>query len=321
MKENHCQYNSNECYAIVLGIIIAIYTYIISKFYVYGDQINYHEVYSMIGGVELKFGFKIYQHYISTTEMVHYFIIYLASNFDIEKNLFFAFINGIFAAYASRLMSIWNVNFAIISLILISNFYVLVMYFSAERLKIGFVFLILSLLCTNKPILRPMMMGTAILSHYSLIVFVIGSIFNKFFDKEITNKKQFGCHVIKTSIPFILCVSLVYYENEYIFWKLKQYISSSNVTLFSGLPITALFLLSIYYAGNIRKPLLQFLPLIVIFLFLGGSRVNMLAYFMFLYYALQVNRGINWGVIISSLFLIFKSHIYFTNIYFTGQGF
>ena len=53
----------------------------------------------------------------------------------------------------------------------------------------------------------------------------------------------------------------------------------------------------------------------------GGERVNMFGYFVFMYFALQVNRGVNLGVILTTLYFSYQTYFFVENIILYGDGF
>ena len=82
-----------------------------------------------------------------------------------------------------------------------------------------------------------------------------------------------------------------------------------------------LFFLSLIYSKNKNQTLVIFLVLGIVTLLVGGSRVNMMSYFVFLFYGLQYKQGLNIGVIITSLYFFFKSIPFVYSIYTYGDGF
>ncbi|MCY1308533.1 hypothetical protein D9M70_585480 [compost metagenome] len=84
--------------------------------------------------------------------------------------------------------------------------------------------------------------------------------------------------------------------------------------------VFAFLLLALYYAGKKTEVLLIFTPLIVTVMLVGGDRVNVLAYFVFLYYALSVRGGVNFGVLLTGLYFAAGSFEYVSNIFEYGKN-
>ena len=66
--------------------------------------------------------------------------------------------------------------------------------------------------------------------------------------------------------------------------------------------LAVFFLLSMYYAEDKVESTSLFLPLFVAVFLVGGERVNLFGYFLFLYYGLQFKGGRNYGVGITSVY-------------------
>lgn len=54
---------------------------------------------------------------------------------------------------------------------------------------------------------------------------------------------------------------------------------------------------------------------------LGGSRLNMFAYFIFLKYGLVRGGGVNIAVSATTIYFMLKTVFFVTNVIRTGQGF
>jgi hypothetical protein len=108
--------------------------------------------------------------------------------------------------------------------------------------------------------------------------------------------------------------------SDNIVHKISTYqINSSGL---SGLwKVLILFLGSLFYSRDKYKVFTVFIVLFIFTYLLGGDRINMLSFFVFFYYALQVNRGINLGVLLSTIYFLNKSYFFIGNIINHGNGF
>ncbi|TMO53626.1 hypothetical protein CWC18_21100, partial [Pseudoalteromonas aurantia] len=55
--------------------------------------------------------------------------------------------------------------------------------------------------------------------------------------------------------------------------------------------------------------------------FLGDGRLNIFGYFIFMYYALQVNRGMNIGVLLTSAYYSYKTYGFYVMLLEHGDQF
>jgi hypothetical protein len=61
--------------------------------------------------------------------------------------------------------------------------------------------------------------------------------------------------------------------------------------------------------------------LFIVSFILGGERINMYGYFIFLYYALPVNKGYNIDILVTAVFFLVKNYLFVASILSKGTGF
>ena len=164
------------------------------------------------------------------------------------------------------------------------------------------------------------------LSQFSIILlylsFYIKRIFFGSFSKIKNNKLNYNLSFIIALVLFIIIFTI--FNWNIIFWKLNTYVLNNNNKSYQITNYGPLFILttwSIFYTKNILKSIMIFLPFIIGFLFIGGSRINMLAYLVFLGVVMPVNRGLNNAVFITSSYFFYKSILFIDNIIKFGHGF
>lgn len=322
MSDKWTQTNKEYAFQITIGLFVFFASLMISRLYVGGDQFGYHRAYSLIEGLDLQDGYFIYQKNISSAEYVHFMLSFLGSNLGIDKNVLMSFFNAILAVYALKLMEKWGVDFRIACLIIITNYYIFVLYFAAERLKIGFIFLVLSLLYSNKPRYSYFLSFCSIWSHFSILLIYIGvwiaNSYDYFRSGAKLRTKTFYLSILVLLPPMLLII----YESKTILWKLNTYMErNQDLSFFSFIPLGLLIVLTGVYVKDMRKSLAVYAPFAVGIAFLGGSRLNMLSYFIFLGFALRFNAGVNAGVLISAAYFFYKSIGFMKNILNNGDGF
>lgn len=308
---------------IACGCTIFIISLIFSNFYIDGDQRGYHQAYELVSGL----GFtdrwseinSIYQSVITSAEYMHLIVLLIFGGIDVQKNLLMSVLNGILAAYTVRLIFLWGGNLWIALVLVISNYYFYVLYFAAERLKLAILFLIFSLLCSKKTINFTVNCFFSIFSHLSVILIYVGIglvVLTKFFKKNTPHNWL----ILILSILVVLFFLL--WNWDYIIWKINTYKSLHDSWKITNiLPIISLMSLSIFYAKNKWEPIQLFLPVIIGTTIIGGSRLNMFGFFIFLYYGIKVKGGNNVGTIAILSYLSFKTIGFLKNIIFNGDGF
>ena len=79
--------------------------------------------------------------------------------------------------------------------------------------------------------------------------------------------------------------------------------------------------MTLFYGKNFKIVTLNYLPLIITIFFLGGHRLNIFAYMIFLYYALAYKRGLNLGILITTIYFALKSFKFVNLFVSTGSGY
>ncbi len=322
MKKNNIEEKSIKSQKIINLIIVAIVFVLsisISPYYTHGDQYHYRKVYEGLQGLSLFDGFIFYTLNLDSKEVVHFFFSWVGSNQGIDKDLLMALSNSFLAYGIIVLLRKWKVSIFIISLLLLSNFYFYVLYFSAERLKFGFIFLIFSFAYIRYSYIFSIL---SIVSHAQMLIVYLSILFNVII-KNIINTIR--VKYIKKSFLYILVVSMIifsivfYYLGTHIAAKFEHYRGEHNIS--ELLKIFVFFIFSLWYSKNRKEVLFLFLPLFMAVLLIGGERVNMIGYFVFLYYALPVKKGFNIGIISTSVYFLFASVGFTINVLEYGDGF
>lgn len=322
MENKAAQAGKEDIWDVSVGIVIFFCSLLLSRLYVWGDQFGYHHAYSLMEGLGLRDGFVMYEHNVSGVEYVHFVLSLLGSNLGIDKNLLMSLFNGILVVYSLKLFRKWGCDFRVSCMIVLTNFYMFVLYFAAERLKFGFLFLILSLLYSHKPWQSYSLAFLSIWSHFSMLLIYAGVWMNEFYNKLRMKVQLRSMSFLLLFLVLLPPLVLILYESKSILWKLGTYINlNENMTVMSFMPLVVLIILTGIYAKNLRKSILIFAPLLVGVAIVGSSRLNMMAYFIFLGFGLRVNAGVNAGVLITSAYFFYKSIGFVANVFDHGHGF
>lgn len=289
----------------------------IGPFYVLGDQVHYRKVYENLAGLSLVDGYIYYNSALDSLEFVHFFLSWLASRF-LDKDLFIAIANASLAWVAFELFQKWKASIFITALLVLTNYYLIAMYFSAERLKFGFIFLGLSFLYIDKVRCFYVFSFFSLIAHAQTLI-VYFSLFFRVFSSQL-NKVVLSGRISKIFLIVIvlLLVPVALMSGQLISKFNSYYDGLRGVSELAR--VFVFLLLTLYYAREKVEALLIFIPLVFTVMLVGGDRVNVLAYFVFLYYALPVNKGFNVGVLLTSLYFTFGSFEYVSNIFEYGKN-
>ncbi|WP_439858868.1 hypothetical protein [Pseudomonas sp. MBLB4136] len=289
----------------------------IGPLYVLGDQVHYRKVYEGLMGLSLVEGYIYYTESIDSLEFVHFFFSWLAGRY-LDKDIFVSIANSFLAWVAFGVFRRWGASVVVSAFLVATNYYLIAMYFSAERLKFGFIFLGLSLLYAERLRLFYFFSFLALVSHAQTVI-VYAAIFFRIFCGQVCRFLLTG----RVSATFLVVVVLLLVPVSLVSGQLlsKFYSYYDGLRGFDELLRVFVFLLlALYYARDKFGALLVFVPLVLVVMLVGGDRVNILAYFVFLYYALPVNKGLNAGVLVTTVYFLLGSFEYVSNIFEYGSN-
>ena len=302
-----------------------IVSYLLVSSYIYGDQLHYRPFYQALGQASFYDVMGLSTKYLSAGEPLSAYVLWFGARLGIEKDLYISFLNSSLLLLLVIFLKNFRVSFIVIILIL-ANYYILVLMTSAERLKISYIFLLSACVVPNYK--RWAMLSFGILSHFqSLIILPSLFIYSRKCNYFITsNIFKLRIKKIAHSAIFLLliCVFL------FLFWgpllgKLQAYLNTE--IKFSSLYQLLLLLVATLLAAKKKLPVFfVFIYFSIVILFLGGNRVNMIAFSAAVFF-LVVERRLSKIDIYNLPFLAivtyfaYKSTGFVWNIFVHGNGF
>ncbi|MCZ2486948.1 hypothetical protein [Aquirufa antheringensis] len=314
--------NRGKLFDVVIYTCCVIYVFIVSiilsQFYTEGDQYIYNNAYDSIKGQSLLEGFINYKFNINTDEPMHFLIIWFFSNLGFPKYLLMALSNVLLISILYRIFLRWNVHLFIFGTIVIFNFYLYVLFFAAERLKFGFIFFLFSYYYFGATIKKYLYLVFSFLSHVQILIFPF-----IFLTSNLNNFFSFKKVLVVVFIGLPFCLGIGYYMFDHLLVKYIAYSDlASNKNIFLNTWQVFLFMtLTMLYTNKWVKIFFIFFIIAIFSAFLGPERITMIAFIYFMYYGLQINRGINFGVLFSSFYYSIKTAIFVYNIIFFNNGF
>ncbi|QWD28823.1 hypothetical protein G6682_01795 [Polynucleobacter paneuropaeus] len=259
------------------GIAIFFFSLFLSSFYVGGDQIGYSSAYLAMKGMNFIDAWDQYHKYLTNQEPIHFFISFSGGMIDANKNLLFSLLNGVLAFCTAKIYLNWGVSFWYLLVILLTNFYFLGLYFSAERLKLSVLFFELSYLSSAKPLKRILFAILSLGAHFSIIFPIVSgcSLLIKRYRLAFTFRNVFFGLLL---IVIFLCLLYFYWDTGYLDSKIDAY-ATNDINVITIFPTLLLFSYCIYKRKDFLIPCIFFIPLLVAIFFLGGSRLNFFSFF------------------------------------------
>ena len=249
-------FNFSTFYAFVVFVL----SMQIFPFYVYGDQEHYIKFYEGIQDRSITDAYSFYGNTVGAQEPVYFLIIYLF-NTIIDKMILMSLINSLMFYFISKYLAKINVHpFIIFSLLF--NYYILVLFFSAERLKIAILFTVLYMYYNKKNIAK-LFFILAALSHLQAIILLFVTKVNWIL-KYL--KSIFSRDIMKTFIGFFLLLGVSFVAFKFMSNQvISKYSSYSDGAGLLNFVKPAIFLiLNFFYAQDKKvKVLIIHTPLIV----------------------------------------------------------
>ncbi len=296
-----------------VALIVFALSLLISPHYMLGDQEHYRGVFEILPTLNFVDGFIHYSQALSSIEPGHYTISWIFSRF-LEKDLFISILNTILAFYSMQLLIRWRASIYVAASIVLTNFYFYVLFFAAERLKVSFIFLTMALVYVNGSKFYFFSI-LSVISHIQILAVYVMLLFREFI-RIITSGK----------IEIILLIGLIAFfltlvvMSGQIIEKFSAY-AATGFDIQSVYKLLVFYFMTLVYSRRRSEATILFIPLFIAALMIGDERVNMLGYFIFLYYAIPINKGFNVGIVLSSVYFLYRTIIFVHNVIVNGNGF
>lgn len=306
---------------IVISIVFFVFSIIFSNMYYAGDQIAYGYFYNNVSKFSFPDAAIFYKNSLDSQEPVYFFLVYIFSDF-FSKDIFFSIINAIFVSSIYLLLRRMDVSKLIICL-LGCNFYLYVLLFSAERLKVSFLFLIVGLIVSNK-LFSKFLIFLSVFTHVQTLLLVLMTQYKRFDDFLFRMKRlrrgYWSDNFTAVILFFMLTCVFIFLMWGHLSHKAIYYYD--NMSGFSGVVKPFIFtLISFPYARNRYQALFAGGTIMLLSVFLGSERLVIFSYFVFLYYGLSYKNGLNFWVILTSAYFSVKGLLFLMSIYHFGDGF
>ncbi len=308
---------------VLLPFIFALtfaFSYFTGQFQIEGDQVHYARAYAAMDGLDLIEALRVYPTIIHTAEPVHLLIIWVFSSIGIEKNTLMSVANALLAVLFAKfihqkkgagiLMTIW---------ITFSSYYLYTMFFTLERTKFAFIFILVFLLTQKRRWLL-----FAVFSHSLMLIPVaLNLLGQRLFGQKsklsfYPGKNQI-LKVVRTLVVIGFLTLLFSNLGEHIYYKFLTYSDEkSGSDSFEGLSLLLLCIFTLLTNKDKRAVLLFYLGLLLLAVLMGSSRINMIGYFAYLYFSNFRQQAFKFSSAMISAYLLYKTWDYLEIIYLYG---
>ncbi|NAW34727.1 hypothetical protein [Halomonas alimentaria] len=317
--------NKNLAFCIICFPFFYIGSYVLISHYIGGDQVHYRAFYDALSSASYDAVMLLARGYVSSAEPITAYALWFGARAGFSKDVFISLINATFLTFFLLFLRRNRVH-PVFVLLLLSNFYIIVILTGAERLKFAYFLFIVSALIEGRSRFFIIMASPA--AHLQSFVFIpaiaIYSYAKKIFEILFTWRLN-----ARFAIAFFCAAGLLVFLLIVFFQALLTkagYYFSNDLRFSSLLQVFALSLISFPLLKNKMGAVLLFVYFSVAILLLGGERVNMIAFSVFTFYLLKERafssmRVINLPYLAALAYFSFKSFGFIRNIMLYGNGF
>ncbi|MFW3895894.1 hypothetical protein [Pseudomonas bharatica] len=297
---------------------LACLSLLLLPYAVEGDQQFYRDFYANVGSFGLSDAYTFYNNRLGTKEPGYFLFVYLFSDW-FDKDVVFSLVNGLLYYHIFLWLRRQRVSTFLYPL-LACNFYLIVLSFSAERLKLALTIFLVGY--SLKGLFRYSVYAISLVSHVQLILLLVGTQVRRAL--EVIRKLMLGrvgLGFVSLFIILIGVLALLFLLREHIEAKLAFYSGAWGGFGAMLKPLVFTFMAMFYSRERKIEALFVSLPMVIASFFIGSERVVIFSYFVFMYYAASYRRGINVGVLTSAMFFAYKGIGFAMTMIELGDGF
>lgn len=312
-----------QWYSLIVFVSIVIYfaSQVLLAHYIYGDQVYYINFYHALKGVAPSHVIELQFVHTGSAEPLYGYTSWLFANLGFEKNTFIALAN--FALTLVVGLALKNSGAKpIIFLLVVTNFYFVVLLTSAERLKFAYIFFALMFATSGK--MRIVCALIAPLFHFQTLINYASLFLGRFFELRVEDYKKKSTLLRLFALTMIAVLCATYFLDTFgdaLFAKFEHYSSEQRFEINDFGKIVGLFIVGLGLGIRVSTLFAYILPIAVSVAILGPERVNMVGFVMIFIIAAKNDKLMNGLIILLLSYFSFKTIDYVDNVFAHGNGF
>lgn len=308
-----------KLYAVLFALAAFMFSLVLYPFYSSGDQTQYRVFYDSVSNMGLIEAFIYYRGALDSQEPGYFLLSYMFSGL-LPKDVLFSALNG-FLVYFLYLQLMNKSTSIIVLLLLSTNFYLMVLFFSAERLKLALTLLVAA--NYYRGVSRFSLTLVAISSHITVVVLAAAK-FMLYLKKVL--QRLFTGIILKRELLTLIALALISsifiaLLFDHLSHKFVAYNSQEESPLIAVIKTSIFVLTAILYSKDRIEPVIAGIPILIAAYFFGSDRMVIFSYFLFMFYAVEVRGGLNFWTVISSFYFSAKGLIFIYQFVNYGDGF
>lgn len=299
--------------------VFFIYSYILISNYTHGDQYIYRALYDALASASFRDVPSVAESYVDASDFISFYILWLGAYLGVDKDIYISFANTLILALLFIIARKYSINYTMIVLLL-CNYYIIVLMTGAERLKFAFIFLFLAEIFHRQK-WKIFFLVLSVLAHLQSIILLTPLAFQRY--GELIRNLMLG-HLHKSRFIALLVIGFIgvilFYYNETAM-TVKYYAYSEAGALEESLQILLFMSLGLVFIKNRVSFFIVLFPLLMGTLFIGGNRLNMIAFVVGVYMYWLEKKGNHPFLYIIMIYFALKSVPFVYNILKHGSGF
>jgi len=306
-----------------LGILLPVfftYSYLLISGYIEGDQYYYRIFYNELASTKAFDVISVGLIKVGSVEPISLYVLWLGAQLGIDKDIYISFLNVLLLSLIYIFCRSNRVGL-IPMFLLLTNFYVIVLMTGAERLKIGYIILLLAAISNGRK--SRILLGASFMAHLQNAILLPSIVLAQNADsiRRLLKAGKFKVKFISAIIGMAILAAVFFgIFNEAIVKKVI-----SNISHEARDPqLTNLILLTVvgFLATRNRwRMIVALLPLYPAVLILGGQRINMIAVTLAIYFLIKEKQLSHPLVLLLLFYFSLKSIPFIVNIAKYGSGF
>jgi len=303
--------------------LVFLFSMYLSPYYIYEDQLTYRDVYEVVKNKDFIDALILYRKHIISTELGHFFIIWLAADY-IPKDIFMSAINAGIAYLGAYSLHRIGAHQLVSFVVIFFGYYSWALFLSAERLKVAVFFLLVAFFLQLNGKTKGAWFSYifSIITHLQSSILIALMILKRYSGEYLrmifklkVSRRTLGASVVAVFLAVVIFVVF----NSHLLSKISAY--HANFGLTEYLRLLAFFVLTVFYSKRDFAAVIVMFSLLFFMVFLvGGMRINIIAYFVFLYYCVKTNRGLNVGFFVTSAYYFLGMIEYISNVIQCGSN-
>lgn len=306
---------------VTASLLVAILSGILLSYNIAGDQYHYREFYKFASETDYVAAVRGAPLYIGSAEPIYPTIVWIAS-LIFDKDVFIALINGALAYSILALFRDFSIPLRVGLPIVFTNFYFIVLYTGAERLKFAVLFMALAVIFYRRSASKAASIFAlvAALTHVQVLVILAGNILHSSSNVVAGGKVNIR-NLLVTSLGVLLIFAAAFALQDYIQAKVSVYMERDKDP-FGMLKLLALFSLTLLGSSQRLHIAFLFAPLFLFVPLVGAERLILISYFFYLLtYSDLRSPALRVVYYILMFYFSFKSIDYVSSLIRFGNGF